>query len=94
MQQDVPPSGQLFTEYTLYRKQSRQRTAWDNSLFEDNAEFGMGMLLAQNAIRGGLKEKVEDVLANTQTMLLRLHCQEYLDTYNSGRYQRTGTENW
>ena len=31
--------------------------AWDNSLFEDNAEFGYGMLLAQNTIRAGLKTK-------------------------------------
>lgn len=57
---------------------------WDNSLFEDNAEFGMGMLLAQNAIRGGLKEKVEDVLANTADEAVKAACQEYLDTYNSG----------
>ena len=35
--------------------------AWDNSLFEDNAEFGYGMLLAQNAIRDGLKAKVESI---------------------------------
>ncbi len=34
-----------------------------NSLFEDNAEFGYGMLLAQKAIRDGLKAKVEDVAA-------------------------------
>ena len=51
------------TPYTVNK--AGRGPAWDNSLFEDNAEFGMGMLLAQNAIRGGLKEKVEDVLANT-----------------------------
>ncbi|WP_294787814.1 pyruvate:ferredoxin (flavodoxin) oxidoreductase, partial [uncultured Eubacterium sp.] len=33
--------------------------AWSNSLFEDAAEFGYGMLLANNALRGALKEKVE-----------------------------------
>uniref|UniRef100_UPI003AB21793 pyruvate:ferredoxin (flavodoxin) oxidoreductase n=1 Tax=Eubacterium sp. TaxID=142586 RepID=UPI003AB21793 len=38
--------------------------AWSNSLFEDAAEFGYGMLLANNALRGALKEKVEDVVAN------------------------------
>ena len=36
--------------------------AWSNSLFEDAAEFGYGMLLANNALRGALKEKVEDVV--------------------------------
>ena len=35
--------------------------AWSNSLFEDNAEFGYGMLLAQNTIRDRLKGKVEKI---------------------------------
>lgn len=37
--------------------------AWANSLFEDAAEFGIGMLFAQNHIRGQLKELVEERLA-------------------------------
>ena len=45
------------TPYTVNAK--GQGPAWSNSLFEDNAEFGYGMLLAQNAIRDGLKAKVE-----------------------------------
>ena len=42
------------TPYTVNEK--GQGPAWANSLFEDNAEFGYGMLLAQNAIRDGLKD--------------------------------------
>ena len=49
------------TPYTVNEK--GQGPAWSNSLFEDNAEFGYGMLLAQNAIRDGLKAKVEAVVA-------------------------------
>ena len=37
--------------------------AWQNSLFEDNAEFGLGMTLAQNAVRGRLKELTEKLIA-------------------------------
>ena len=37
--------------------------AWNNSLFEDAAEFGYGMLLAQNALRDAIKEKVDNILA-------------------------------
>ena len=48
------------TPYTVNAK--GQGPAWSNSLFEDNAEFGYGMLLANNALRGALKEKVEDVV--------------------------------
>ncbi len=38
-------------------------TAWANSLFEDNAEFGFGMRLAVDANRQTLKTYVEKVLA-------------------------------
>ncbi len=37
-------------------------------LFEDNAEFGYGMLLAQKAIRDGLKAKTYD----SRKFLLRI----------------------
>ncbi len=70
------------TPYTVNK--AGKGPAWDNSLFEDNAEFGMGMLLAQKALRGGLKEKVEKVLANTDDAAVKAACQEYLDTFNSG----------
>ncbi len=33
--------------------------AWSNSLFEDNAEFGLGMAMAVKQMRAGLKEKLE-----------------------------------
>ena len=78
------------TPYTVNK--AGRGPAWDNSLFEDNAEFGMGMLLAQNAIRGGLKEKVEDVLANTADEAVKAACQEYLDTYNSGVTNGSATD--
>ena len=35
--------------------------AWSNSLFEDNAEFGLGMTLAQNAIRGRLEQLTNEL---------------------------------
>ena len=47
------------TPYTVNAK--GQGPAWSNSLFEDNAEFGYGMLLAQNTIRERLKGKVEKI---------------------------------
>ncbi len=42
-------------------------TAWANSLFEDNAEFGFGMRLAVDANRETLKTYVEKVLACEKT---------------------------
>ena len=38
--------------------------AWANSLFEDNAEFGMGMRMAVDSNRETLKEYCEKILAN------------------------------
>ena len=55
--------------------------AWSNSLFEDNAEFGYGMFLANRAIRDGLKLKVERLLEASVSPELNAACQEYLDTF-------------
>ena len=79
------------TPYTMNAK--GQGPAWDNSLFEDNAEFGYGMLLAQNAIRDGLKAKVESVMANDQaTEEIKAACKEWLDTYGIGALNGTATD--
>nr|MCR5717159.1 pyruvate:ferredoxin (flavodoxin) oxidoreductase [Lachnospiraceae bacterium] len=47
------------TPYTVNEK--GQGPAWSNSLFEDAAEFGYGMSLAQKAIRARLQEEVNKV---------------------------------
>ena len=79
------------TPYTVNAK--GQGPAWDNSLFEDNAEFGYGMLLAQNAIRGGLKEKVESVMASAEASEeVKAACKEWLDTYNCGATNGAATD--
>jgi pyruvate-ferredoxin/flavodoxin oxidoreductase len=38
--------------------------AWANSLFEDNAEFGFGMQIADETLRGQIGSIMEDALAN------------------------------
>ncbi len=66
--------------------------AWSNSLFEDAAEFGYGMLLAQNAVRGGLKEKVEDLVENGNNEDAKAAAKEWLETYGCGAENGTATE--
>ena len=79
------------TPYTVNAK--GQGPAWDNSLFEDAAEFGYGMLLAQNAIRDELKEKVEQVAANENASEeVKAACKEYLDTFTVGATNGTATD--
>ncbi len=78
------------TPYTVNQK--GQGPAWSNSLFEDAAEFGYGMLLAQNAIRGGLKTKVEDLAANAEKEDVKAAAKEWLDTYGCGATNGTATD--
>ena len=78
------------TPYTVNEK--GQGPAWSNSLFEDNAEFGYGMLLAQNAIRDGLKAKVEALVAGDAPADVKEAGQAWLDTYTVGATNGTATE--
>ena len=79
------------TPYTVNEK--GQGPAWSNSLFEDNAEFGYGMLLAQRAIRGGLKAKVEAVMNSEKAPEeVKAACKEYLDTFDCGATNGTATD--
>ena len=79
------------TPYTVNAK--GQGPAWDNSLFEDNAEFGYGMLLAQNAIRDGLKAKVEEVMASDKASdEVKAACKEWLDTFGVGALNGSATD--
>jgi pyruvate-ferredoxin/flavodoxin oxidoreductase len=66
--------------------------AWCNSLFEDNAEFGYGMLLAQNTIRARMKEQVEILLANSQNEEVKAAAQNYLDTFQCGATNGSATD--
>ena len=38
---------------------------WASSLFEDNAEYGYGMLVATNVMRNRVRKIMEDNLDNT-----------------------------
>ena len=58
--------------------------AWANSLFEDNAEHGLGMYLGQKKIRDDLKPNVEHIAANASSEELKKAAQDYLDTYDDG----------
>ena len=67
--------------------------AWSNSLFEDNAEFGYGMLLAQNTIRDRMKGYAETLAAEAEDADVKAAAQEYLDTFTCGATNGTATDN-
>ena len=66
--------------------------AWSNSLFEDNAEFGYGMHLANLAVRKGLKSKVEELVATASSEEVKAAANEYLDTFNVGATNGSATD--
>lgn len=64
--------------------------AWSNSLFEDAAEFGYGMYLAQKALRHSLKNKVE-ALYNNAGEEVKAAAKEYLETFDNGSENSAAT---
>ncbi|MBQ8496282.1 MAG: pyruvate:ferredoxin (flavodoxin) oxidoreductase [Clostridia bacterium] len=72
------------TPYTVNRETGRG-PAWGNSLFEDNAEHGLGMMLAQKTIREKLLNKTKDVIASECAPAeLKAAAQAWVDTYADG----------
>ena len=66
--------------------------AWHNSLFEDNAEFGFGMTLAQNAIHDRLKENVEKIAELSADEEVKAAVAKYVDTLTDSKTSREATD--
>ncbi|MFQ9510456.1 MAG: pyruvate:ferredoxin (flavodoxin) oxidoreductase [Lachnospiraceae bacterium] len=78
------------TPYTVDTK--GRGPAWSNSLFEDNAEFGYGMSLAQQAMRSQLNKKVAALAEITTKDEVKAACEEYLKTFDCGATNGTATD--
>ena len=66
--------------------------AWANSLFEDNAEHGLGMYLGQKAIRERLIEEVKEIAASDKASAeVKAAADEYLATVNDGAKNTAAT---
>ena len=63
-----------------------------NSLFEDNAEFGLGMALGQKAIRNRLVGYVTEIKDTTDNADLKAACEGYLDTITDSTSSRPATD--
>ena len=72
------------TPYTV-NKESGRGPAWANSLFEDNAEHGLGMYLGQKAIRERLIGLVKEMAASDKASAeFKAAADEYLNTLDDG----------
>ena len=70
------------TPYTTNHK--GQGPAWANSLFEDNAEFGLGMALSVKKQRETLKEKAQAIISETSNNTLKDAAQAWIDSMQDG----------
>jgi len=61
-----------------------QGPAWANSLFEDNAEHGLGMYLGQKKIRDDLKAEVEYIAENAKDEAIKQAAADCIATYDDG----------
>ena len=73
-------------------KESGFGPAWANSLFEDNAEHGLGMYLGQKAIRESLAAKLHELAEATTNADKKAAIDEYFATYEDGKANAEATK--
>ncbi len=79
------------TPYTVNKK--GRGPAWANSLFEDNAEYGLGMNLAQNTLRDRMVDETREMLkAEHIDADLAAAAQAWLDTLEDGSANAAAAE--
>ena len=80
------------TPYTV-NKESGKGPAWANSLFEDNAEHGLGMALGQKTIREKLIAKVAEMAESDKASDdFKAAAKAYLDTKDNGKANEAATK--
>ncbi len=65
--------------------------AWANSLFEDNAEYGYGMYIAQNTIRQRTIEKLGELEKTTKSNDLKAAIAKFIATKDNGKENTPAT---
>ena len=79
------------TPYTVNRDSGRG-PAWANSLFEDNAEHGLGLYLGQKTIREKLIGYVKELKEGMEDAGKKAIVDRYLDTVNDGKANEAATK--
>ena len=77
------------TPYTMNKE--GHGPAWANSLFEDNAEFGLGIYTGQKAIRERLAAKLRELREITKSEEKAEAIDEYFATFNDGAANKVAT---
>eukprot|EP00746_Dinoflagellata_sp_MGD_P157228 gnl/MRDRNA2_/MRDRNA2_86144_c0_seq1.p1 gnl/MRDRNA2_/MRDRNA2_86144_c0~~gnl/MRDRNA2_/MRDRNA2_86144_c0_seq1.p1 ORF type:complete len:1430 (+),score=380.90 gnl/MRDRNA2_/MRDRNA2_86144_c0_seq1:498-4292(+) len=78
--------------YTV-NKETGRGPAWGNSLFEDNAEYGLGMVLATQQRRKQLADRVEESIKSCKDKM-SLELQSALEQWLEGKEHAKMAEKW
>ena len=77
------------TPYTVNKE--GKGPAWANSLFEDNAEYGYGMFLAQDTLRQRVQKKLVELKETAKPEVVAL-IDKYFETANDGEANAVATK--
>ncbi len=66
--------------------------AWGNSLFEDNAEYGLGMAMGVEKMRTRIKERMQVIINGNYNAELKAACQEWVDGMQNAEASKIATE--
>ena len=78
--------------YTV-NKDSKQGPAWANSLFEDNAEHGLGMYIGQKVLREQTMDKVKELAAADKASAeLKAAVDKYFETKDNTKANTAATK--
>ena len=58
--------------------------SWANSLFEDNAEYGLGMVEGVKQMRSKIKDNMEQLIDVTDSKAVKDICKEWIDNMEEG----------
>ncbi|HLN22296.1 MAG TPA: pyruvate:ferredoxin (flavodoxin) oxidoreductase [Bacteroidales bacterium] len=78
------------TPYT--HNKNGQGPAWANSLFEDNAEYGLGQALGSNKMRTRIESRMTEALAGDLTPETRAAFEEWLKAKDNGEASKAASE--
>ncbi|AOY75226.1 pyruvate:ferredoxin (flavodoxin) oxidoreductase [Clostridium formicaceticum] len=73
------------------KNQQGKGPAWANSLFEDNAEFGYGMMLGTSQIRNKIEDLMKEALTLDINADLKAAFQEWIDGKEDGKASKAAT---
>lgn len=65
--------------------------SWANSLFEDNAEFGLGMYLGIKQVREQLAECMEHLIEIGTSQVIKSACKEWIDNRHDGEASKNAS---